>query len=137
MNIQKIEHAGKVLAIILKGGRVGPGVHFATENDNPLQVGRQRRMAKTKIAPHAHCAVAMNDRHSFLQEVLHIEQGRIKVIFYTDEGRCLSETVLDAGDTILLIQGGHGFEILEDTQMLEVKMGPYDPASKKNIEAKT
>lgn len=28
-------------------------------------------------------------------------------------------------DAILLIQGGHGFEVLEEVERIEVKQGPY------------
>ena len=136
MKIEKIEHDGQVLAIITRAGQADHGVHFATANDNALQVGWQRRAAGVRIAAHAHCAVDMKEGHGFMQEVLYIERGSIKVIFYADDGGRVTDRVLGTGDTILLIRGGHGFEVLEDTQMLEVKMGPYDPASKKNINVK-
>ncbi len=45
--------------------------------------------------------------------------------FYTDEQVYLESTVLDAGDVILLAYGGHGFEMLEPTEIIEVKQGPY------------
>ncbi len=137
MNAEQIMHEGKLWAVIIRGGKAAPGVHFMTPEDNALQVGKQLRIRGTLIAPHAHCAVAAKKQDGFLQEVLHIERGRIKTVFYTDDGTAADECILEAGDTILLIQGGHGFEILEDTQMLEVKMGPYDPASKKNLEEKS
>lgn len=135
MNAQQILHEGQLWAVIIRAGQVPPGVHFFTPDDNPLQVGRQMRPKGTVIAPHAHCEVKTS-RTGFLQEVLHIQQGRLKTIFYTNEGQRLTERVLEAGDTILLIRGGHGFEALDDVRMLEIKMGPYDPASKKNINIK-
>ena len=137
MQTQQISHDGKLWAVIIRGGKVLPGVHFVTPDDNALQLGKQLRAKGTLIKPHAHCAVAPNTQDGFLQEVLYIEHGKLKVVFYTDDGKPTEECILSAGDTILLIQGGHGFEALEDVQMLEVKMGPYDPASKKTIEAKT
>jgi len=137
MDIQQVSHQGRLWAMVIRGGRVAPGVHFVTPDDNALQVGKQWRTQGTVIAAHAHCAVAAREQDGFLQEVLHIERGKVKVVFYTDDGTHVEECVLAAGDTILLIQGGHGFEVLEDTQMLEIKMGPYDPASKKNLEARS
>jgi hypothetical protein len=136
MHTEQIIHEQQLWAIILRGGAVDPGVHFVTSSDNALQVGKQWRCKGTRIAPHAHCAVEKT-QNSFLQEVLYIERGRLKIIFFTPEGEGLEERVLEAGDTILLIQGGHGFEVLEDVQMMEVKMGPYDPASKRTIPEKT
>jgi len=136
METRQISHDGKLWAVVIRGGKVAPGVHFVTTEDNALQVGKQLRARGTLIAPHAHCAVAAKKQDGFLQEVLHIERGKLKTVFYADDGTVVDECILEAGDTILLIQGGHGFEILEDTQMLEIKMGPYDPASKKNINIK-
>ena len=136
MKIEKIEHAGQVLAIITRAGHLDHGVHFTTVNDNALQMGWQRRAAGAQITAHTHCAVDIKEGHGFMQEVLYIERGKLKVIFYADDGGRVTECILGSGDTILLIRGGHGFEVLEDTRMLEVKMGPYDPASKKNIEVK-
>lgn len=61
----------------------------------------------------------------FTQEVLFIRRGKLRVDFYTTEHEYLESRVLQAGDVILLIQGGHGFEVLEEVEMIEVKQGPY------------
>ena len=42
-----------------------------------------------------------------------------------NEHNYLESRVLEGGDTILLAGGGHGFEVLEDLAMIEVKQGPY------------
>jgi hypothetical protein len=136
MTTENIVQDGQLWAMILRGGRVDPGVHFCTTDDNALQVGKQWRVKGTAIGAHAHHPVGVKNRESFLQEVLYIEQGKLKVIFYTDLGQRVDERVLATGDTILLIRGGHGFEVLEDTQILEIKMGPYDAAAKKTIQPK-
>ncbi len=59
------------------------------------------------------------------QEVLHIEYGKVEVEFYESSGKKIGNAMLNSGDTILLLSGGHGFNILEDTKMIEVKQGPY------------
>jgi mannose-6-phosphate isomerase-like protein (cupin superfamily) len=61
----------------------------------------------------------------FTQEVLFIRKGRLRVDFYDTRQHYLRSCVLGAGDVILLIKGGHGFEVLEDVEMIEVKQGPY------------
>ena len=132
MNVEQITHEGVVRAVIIRQGNVPPGVHFFTPDENPLQVGWQMRPKGTLIKAHAHCEVRTKPM-GYLQEVLHIQQGRLKTTFYTDDGKHVAERVLEGGDTILLICGGHGFEALDDVRMLEVKMGPYDPASKKTL----
>jgi len=57
--------------------------------------------------------------------VLHIEKGIIEVEFYGENGDSLGKRVLNSNDTILLVSGGHGFNILEDCRILEIKQGPY------------
>jgi hypothetical protein len=59
------------------------------------------------------------------QETLFLRRGKLRVDFYDDDRRYLESRILEAGDAILLVQGGHGFEVLEDLEMFEVKQGPY------------
>jgi hypothetical protein len=57
--------------------------------------------------------------------VLLIKRGRLRVDFYDDDQHYLESRILEAGDVILLATGGHGFEVLEEVEMIEVKQGPY------------
>jgi mannose-6-phosphate isomerase-like protein (cupin superfamily) len=75
------------------------------------------------IEPHVHNAVVRQVEYT--QEVLLIRKGRVRVDFYDDFRTYLHSRVLSAGDVILLATGGHGFEVLEDLEMIEVKQGPY------------
>jgi hypothetical protein len=59
------------------------------------------------------------------QEVLFIKSGQVRVDFYDDEQTYLQSRMLFAGDVILLANGGHGFEMIEPSEMIEVKQGPY------------
>jgi hypothetical protein len=61
----------------------------------------------------------------YTQEVLVIKRGKIKVDFYDKELNYLESRILAQGDIILLSDGGHGFEVLEDLEMFEVKQGPF------------
>ena len=61
----------------------------------------------------------------FTKEVLFIKSGKVRVDFYDDDQNYLESRILHQGDVILLAFGGHGFEILEPTEMIEVKQGPY------------
>ena len=75
------------------------------------------------IQPHVHNSI--NREVHFTKEVLFIRKGKIRVDFYTDEQKYVESHILETGDVILLSEGGHGFEILEETEMIEVKQGPY------------
>ncbi|HSW61451.1 MAG TPA: hypothetical protein VLJ60_11665, partial [bacterium] len=61
----------------------------------------------------------------YTQEVLVMRKGKLRVDFYDNERNYLESRILEAGDVILLASGGHGFEVIEDVEMIEVKQGPY------------
>jgi hypothetical protein len=61
----------------------------------------------------------------YTQEVLLLRKGKLRVDFYDRDQRYLESRILVGGDVILLIEGGHGFEVLEEVEMVEVKQGPY------------
>jgi mannose-6-phosphate isomerase-like protein (cupin superfamily) len=62
---------------------------------------------------------------TYTQEVLIIKRGRLRVDFYDRNRTYLHSRILSAGDIILLASGGHGFEVLDEVEMIEVKQGPY------------
>ena len=59
------------------------------------------------------------------QEVLFIKSGKVRVDFYSNEQEYLESRILNAGDVILLADGGHGFKMLAPSEIIEVKQGPY------------
>ena len=81
------------------------------------------------IAPHVHNPVK-REVH-FTKEVLFIRKGKLRVDFYDDRKKYLESRILEAGDVIILATGGHGFEVLENVEMFEVKQGPYAGESDK------
>ena len=82
-----------------------------------------RHPAGKVIEPHLHNPVRREIHYT--QEVLILKAGRMRVDFYDHDRNYLESRVLVAGDVILLIEGGHGFEVLEEVEMIEVKQGPY------------
>lgn len=121
--IERIEHGGKLFAIILRGGFETEGVNFFTPEDNPLQLGVLKYGKGTEIRPHIHKTSIREI--SKIQEALHIEYGKIEANFYDTTGEEVGSGILNAGDTVLLLEGGHGFKMLENSKILEIKQGPY------------
>ena len=76
-----------------------------------------------KIAPHIHNLIPR--QVFYTQEVLIVRYGRVKVNLYSSNKEYIGSRILEVGDIILLCGGGHSFEILEETSMIEVKQGPY------------
>ena len=135
MPIEKIIHGNKTLAMVISGEPMEEGIQFYTPDANTLQAGKHCHSAGKIIKPHKHCPVKI-ERTGLLQEVLYIEEGKVNVTFYSDEGRKIDSKELVKGDMILLIEGGHGFEFLEKTRMIEIKEGPYIPESKRPLDVK-
>jgi mannose-6-phosphate isomerase-like protein (cupin superfamily) len=111
------------LAIIVRAEFRREGIHFFTENALSQQLAFMWHPAGKVIEPHVHNPVPREVL--FTQEVLFIRRGRLRVDLYDSDQCYLESRVLSAGDVILLIQGGHGFEALEEVEMIEVKQGPY------------
>jgi hypothetical protein len=82
-----------------------------------------------EIQPHLHNVVQR--KVQFTKEVLFIKSGKVRVDFYDNEKNYLESRILASGDVILLAFGGHGFEMIEDSEIIEVKQGPYAGESDK------
>lgn len=121
--LEEIRDGGALLAIILRSGYSKPGISFFTPDDLSQQLAYMRHPAGKTIAPHVHNPVSREVHYT--QEVLFIKRGRLRVDFYDSSRRYLRSRVLEAGDVILLATGGHGFEVLDEVEMIEVKQGPY------------
>lgn len=121
--IEQITHAGRTLAMLLRTSHRGDGIQFFTPNDFSQQLAYMNRPQGYVIAPHVHNPVPREVQ--FTKEVLFIKSGRVRVDFYDDEQNYLESVILNQGDVILLAYGGHGFAMLEASEIIEVKQGPY------------
>jgi mannose-6-phosphate isomerase-like protein (cupin superfamily) len=121
--IDRIFSKNQELALIIRRSFHKDGIEFFTPSTYSQQIGYMNRPAGYIIAPHVHNPVAREVQ--FTKEVLLIRSGRLRVDFYSDQQQYLESTILEAGDVILLAYGGHGFEMLEPTEIIEVKQGPY------------
>ena len=110
--IQKITHNSQLLALIVTHKYSEDGIHFFTDDDQYHQLAFMKHPAGKSIQPHVHNSVAREVHYT--EEVLFIKKGKLRVDFYTEGQDYLESRVLEAGDVILLIQGGHGFEVLEE-----------------------
>ena len=121
--VESIEHKGEMFALIVRDEYSKPGVHFLTSNELSQQLAYMHHPAGKLIDAHVHNPVARSV--AYTQETLFIKRGRLRVDFYDEQQIYLESRELKAGDVILLIKGGHGFEVLEELEMIEVKQGPY------------
>ena len=117
-------HAGEqLIAIIISQDYNPSSTEFVTTSDLNLQVGFIKYPAGGVIQTHVHRPL---ERHIVgTGEVLFVRSGKAEVSLYDDERQLVAQRVLQQGDLLLLVSGGHGFRMLEDTVLLEVKQGPY------------
>ena len=112
-----------LLGIIIHSSYKSEGIKFFTSDDSSQQLGYMNRSKDYVIQPHRHNLVPREVK--LTQEVLIIKSGKIRVDFYDDEQIYSESRVIEKGDVILLANGGHGFKMLEDSEIIEVKQGPY------------
>lgn len=122
-NIEIIKNKEEIIAVIIYNNYQKDGIEFFTPGDFSQQLAFMSRQKGYVIPAHTH-NVVKRDIH-FTHETLFLKKGKLKVNFYDNERNYLDSRILGAGDVILLASGGHGFEFLEDTEMIEVKQGPY------------
>ncbi|MFD2998838.1 cupin domain-containing protein [Pontibacter toksunensis] len=121
--ISKIEYNDQLLAIIIPSNFNEPGIHFFTPGELSQQLAYMHHPKGKLIEPHVHNPVPREVHYT--QEVLFIKKGKLRVDFFDNDQNYLESRILETGDVILLATGGHGFEVLEELEMIEVKQGPY------------
>jgi mannose-6-phosphate isomerase-like protein (cupin superfamily) len=120
---ESIKLNNKIIAIIIRASFSKNGIEFFTPNDFSQQLGYMKREKGYYIEPHIHKSIS---REVMLtQEVLFIKSGIVRVDFYDDQRKYYESRILNRGDIILLANSGHGFVTLEESEIIEVKQGPY------------
>ena len=126
--IEKVYNQKKLYALIVRSPyRKKKGISFFTDIKASQQVGYMKHKKNHLILPHKHnkrkkTAIAKIDTTT---EVLIILKGILRVDFYNQNEKYLFSKKLYANDLIMLSNGGHGFKVLKDVEMIEVKQGPY------------
>lgn len=121
--VEEVKKKNKLLAMIIRNDYDCDGVDFITPGDYSQQMAYMHHPTGKVIDAHVHNLVHRNV--VMTQEVLFIKKGVLRVDFYDEYEDYLESRDLYAGDIILLVSGGHGFQVLEEVEMIEVKQGPY------------
>ena len=128
--IEKIIHKKKMLALIVRGKyRRKKGIHFFTPESATQQFGYMKHNKKHIIKPHLHQKRLTKILST--TEVILIMKGVLRVDFYNQKKRYLYSKILKKDDIIMLVHGGHGFKVLKNVEMLEIKQGPYSVSKDK------
>ncbi len=121
--VEEIRDGDTIVAVIIRASFDEPGVRFFSQGNFSQQLGSIQYPAGHSILPHMHNAVSREVMYTL--ETLFIRSGRVRADLYRSDHTWLTSRDLGPGDVILLATGGHGFEVLEECSMIEVKQGPY------------
>ena len=121
--LEKIFSGQQLLALILRSEFTSDGIEFFTPSHFSQQLGYMNRPKGFTITPHLHNVV--NRDVELTQEVLFIKSGSVKMDIYDLDRKLIQTCVLNKGDVVLLASGGHGFTMLEKSEIIEVKTGPH------------
>lgn len=129
--IKKVINNKKLIALIIFKRFKSKGIKFFTDKDSPQQIGYMNRPKNYIVKPHKHLKVLRKINKT--QEILFIRRGKVKVDLYTDKGKFISGHTLSSGDIIFLASGYHGLKMLKQTEIVEVKQGPYNKKTDKSF----
>ncbi len=122
--IEKIKYKKKLFALIVRGKYRGKkGISFFTDNKAIQQFGYMNHKTNHIIKPHLHKKQTRKLLHT--SEVILILKGVLRVDFYNNKKKYLFSKFLREKDIIMLVHGAHGFKVIKNVQMLEIKQGPY------------
>lgn len=122
--IKKILHKKKILALIIQPYKFKKkGVFFTSPNNFTKQVGIINYPTNHLIKPHTHKKYLRKIYRT--SEVLFIQKGQLRVDFYKNNKKYLFSKLVNKNEIIILHEGSHGFKVLKNCSMIEIKQGPF------------
>lgn len=123
--IEKVKYKKKLYALIVRGKyRNKRGINFFTPKEATQQFGYMKHKKGHIIQPHLHRKRLT--RIMTTTEVILLLKGSLKIDFYNEKRKYLLSKILNEKDIVMLVDGGHGFKVIKDVEMIEVKQGPYN-----------
>lgn len=132
LDVDLVEHIhsnADCLAIIIRSSFLPERTTFLTPDEYKQQVGFVVYPEGGEIQRHVHKPLERNIVGT--SEVVVVREGYCEVDIYDGDRELVATRELSEGDVMLMVGGGHGFRMLEDTVLLEVKQGPYTGVDEK------
>lgn len=121
--MENINSGGYPLCYLIRSSFLPYETTFLTPPELKQQVGYVVYPAGSEIQRHVHRSI---QRHLVgTSEVLIVKKGHCLIDIYNDDKELVATRDLYEGDIMLMVGGGHGFRMVEDTVLLEIKQGPY------------
>ena len=127
--IEEIKFKKRLYAIIIRNKFSKNGAYFATKSSLSQQMAHMKYKKGHKIRSHFHKKWIRNISTTI--EALFIKKGKLRIDFYTTKGKYFLSKVLSERDTVLTLYGGHGFEVIKNVSMIEIKQGPFTKDTRK------
>ncbi len=128
--IEKIEWQDQLLAYIVRAAFDPQATTFVTPPELNLQLGFVVYPGGGEVARHTHKPL---ERHlTGTSEVIVVKEGRCEIDVYSPDRKKVATREVGRGDVMLMVAGGHGFRMLEDTVLMEIKQGPYTGTDEKD-----
>ena len=127
--IEEIIFKKRLYAIIIRNKFSKDGAFFATKSSLSQQMAHMKYKKGHKIRSHFHKRWIRNI--STTVEALFIKKGKLRIDFYTTKGKYFLSKVISEKDTLLTLYGGHGFEVIKNVSMIEIKQGPFTKDTRK------
>lgn len=121
--IETIRDGDMIIAMIIRSDFKKDGIEFVTPDSFSQQLAYMKRPVNYEIDPHVHNPIQREVR--LTRETLFIRKGAVRVDLYNNNRKYLRSIIVKTGDAILLVDGGHGLKMLEESEIIEVKQGPY------------
>jgi cupin fold WbuC family metalloprotein len=128
-HIETIKDANQTFAFIIRSDCEPDSSVFLTPPHLEMQAGFIVYKKDERIKPHYH--LPSNRTIHKTTECLVVKSGKCLVDIFDDNQVIVSTHNLNQDDIILIVGGGHGFRMLEDTVLFEIKQGPYLEADDK------
>jgi len=130
-DLEIIQAGGQIFCYIVRRSFCPSHTTFITPPEARQQVGFIVYPADSTIKRHSHKAL---ERHLVgMSEVLVVRTGHCRIEVYDDDHQLVAARDLYENDVALMVGGGHGFKIVEDTVLLEIKQGPYLGVNDKEV----
>jgi len=121
---EEIKYNDTILAIIVRSGYSSDNAYtFFTNNNDTLQLAYIHHPTGKSVDSHIHNDIKREVYRT--KEVVFVKSGILKTDFYNEDMEHICSRILEKGDVVLLSQGGHGFEVVEEVEMIVAKQGPY------------
>ena len=120
---EKIKIKNEIHAIIIRNNYSKSGINFFTPNNFSMQLGYMKRPKNYQVIPHIHLIKKKIVKD--FNEVLFVKKGKMVIKFFNRKKEFIKKKILKTGDIIFLCSGGHGIKMLEESEIIEVKQGPY------------